>query len=344
MQDTIYTAHQQRWLLVVSLIAIAGLILLGLLSYITAFLGAGVLYVVFRPWFVALVHRLGWNRTAVTVGLLVFSIVVLVIPFLALSSLLLDRIRHYVQNTTPIMELVARIEHLTGYSLTDGQHVRQLGQQAAVWLSRSLPSLATGLVHLLVIVGLMLFTLYFMFTQEETFLEGTRRYLPFGPATRRELSESLRNNVNANVLGQALIALVQAILTGITLWIFKVPDSLFWGMVSFFMAFIPVLGTPLVWGPAALIKLSEGETAHGVGILLVGLIVIINIDNFLRIMLAKRMGDIHPLVTLVGVVLGVELFGILGLVMGPLLLSYFLVLLRVFARQNRRRVIESMES
>ena len=76
------------------------------------------------------------------------------------------------------------------------------------------------------------------------------------------------------------------------------------------------------------------------GILLVGLIVIVNIDNLLRILLAKRMGNIHPLVTLVGVVLGVELFGILGLVMGPLLLSYFLVLLRVFARQNRRKFVE----
>ena len=340
MSDTIYTTRQQRWLLIASLLGLAGLMLLGLLDYITAFLGAGVLYVVFRPWFTALVHRRGWSRTLVTVSLLLFAVVVLVVPFLALSSLLLNRIRHYAQDTGAIMELVTRIEHLTGYSLTDGQHVRQLGQQAAVWLSQRLPSVATSLVHLLVIIGLMLFTLYFMFKQEEAFLAGTRRYLPFGPATRRELGESLKNNVNANVLGQALIALVQAILTGLTLWVFKVPDSLFWGMVSFFMAFIPVLGTPLVWGPAALIKLSEGETAHGVGILLVGLIVIVNIDNLLRILLAKRMGNIHPLVTLVGVVLGVELFGILGLVMGPLLLSYFLVLLRVFARQNRRKFVE----
>lgn len=336
MSDTIYTARQQYWLLVLSLVVLAGLILLGLLDYITAFLGAGILYVVFRPWFTALVHRRGWNRTLVTVSLLLFAVVVLVIPFFALSSLLLDRIRHYAQNTAPLMELIARAERLTGYSLTDGQNVRQMGQQVAVWLSGRLPSLATGLLHLIVIIGLMLFSLYFMFKQEELFLEGVRRYLPFDADTRQELGESLKNNVNANVLGQALVALVQGILTGLTLWVFQVPDALFWGTVAFFLAFIPVLGTPLVWGPAGLIKLSQGETGHGVGILLVGIIVIVNIDNLLRMLLAKRMGNIHPVVTLVGVVLGVELFGIVGLVMGPLLLSYFLVLMRVFARKNRR--------
>jgi predicted PurR-regulated permease PerM len=106
-------------------------------------------------------------------------------------------------------------------------------------------------------------------------------------------------------------------------------------MVSFFMAFIPVLGTPLVWVPAALVKLAQGHTGQGVGILLIGMVVVMNIDNLLRIVLARRIGDIHPLITLVGVILGVEIFGILGLVIGPLLLSYFMVLMRVFERENR---------
>ena len=69
-----------------------------------------------------------------------------------------------------------------------------------------------------------------------------------------------------------------------------------------------------------------------------GFIIIINVDNVLRIMLAKRMGDIHPLVTLVGLVLGVEIFGLIGLVVGPLLVSYFMVLMEVFRRENRNHM------
>jgi predicted PurR-regulated permease PerM len=129
---------------------------------------------------------------------------------------------------------------------------------------------------------------------------------------------------------------VQGLLTGLTLAVFGVPDPVFWGAIAFFLAFLPVLGTPLVWGPAALYQFSQGATGQGVGILLVGAIVVMNVDNLLRIVLARRIGDIHPLVTLAGVTLGIGIFGILGLVIGPLLLSYLGVLLQVFAQENRR--------
>jgi predicted PurR-regulated permease PerM len=243
------------------------------------------------------------------------------------------------------MTVLHAVERKIGYTFTAEQNVRGLVQQAVGWLSQRLPSLATSLLHFTVVIGLMLFTLYFMFVQEEGFLAGLRRYLPFREKTLIELGDSLRNTVQANVLGQVLISLIQALLTGLTLWIFHVPDALFWGMVSFFLAFIPLLGTPLVWAPAAILKLTQGHTGQGVGILLVGVIVIMNIDNLLRIVLARRIGDIHPLITLAGVILGVSIFGILGLVLGPLLLSYFIVLMRVFERENRlRRIIAASET
>ncbi len=334
--STIYTAGQQRVLLITSLLVIGGFIVIGLKGYATAFLGAGVLYVVFRPWFTALVVNRGYNRRVVTSLLIVFAIVVIVLPFLTLSLLLIGRIQYYSQHNDQILTLVKKAEDLTGFQITDQQNIRSIVKQGASYASKLLPSLAGGALDFLVIIGLLFFTLYFMFVEQEAFLKGLRKYLPFQRDTLNELGEALKNNVNANVLGQALVCLVQGTLTGLTLWIFGVPDAPFWGVVGFFMAFIPVLGTPIVWLPAGLIKLSQGDTGQGIGILIVGVIVIINIDNLLRIMLAKRMGDIHPLVTLAGIVLGVPLFGILGLVLGPLLLSYFIVLINVFERDNRQ--------
>jgi predicted PurR-regulated permease PerM len=272
----------------------------------------------------------------VTVFILLVTVVVLVIPFYALSSLLIDRIIAFARQPDRILDVLHRLERATGYQITEQQNVRQLLQQGAVQVSRWVPTLAGSAFNFLVIVGLMLFTMYYMFMQEDGFLRGLHRYLPFRNETLQELGESLKNNVNANVLGQVLVAMVQAILTGLTLWIFKVPDPLFWTVVAFFMAFLPVLGTPLVWGPAALYQFSQGANNQGVGILVVGFVIIINVDNMLRILLAKRMGDIHPVVTLVGLVMGVEIFGIIGLVVGPLMVSYFLVLMKVFRRENRR--------
>ncbi|MBO9638318.1 AI-2E family transporter [Siphonobacter aquaeclarae] len=332
---SIYTEKQQRYLLIMSLVAIAGFILAGLRQYTTAFLGAGILFVIFRPWFKHLVHEKKYNRTWVSSGLLLFAILVIIIPFLVLSLLLIDRVRYYSNNYDEILRLVKRMEDWSGFSLTQEDNVRSLIQQGASWASQQFPSLISGAVDIFIILGLLFFTLYYMFAEEERFLAGVKRYIPFDPKTTTELGESLKNMVNANILGQGLISLVQGVLTGLTLWIFGVPDSAFWGTVAFFMGFIPVLGTPLVWGPAGLIVISQGDTGRGVGILLVGVIVIMNIDNVLRIVLAKRMGDVHPLITLAGVVLGVPLFGILGLVIGPLLIAYFIVLFKVFERQNK---------
>ncbi|OON67492.1 AI-2E family transporter [Hymenobacter sp. CRA2] len=333
--ENIYTPRQRHVLLIASLVGLVTLMLFGLAHYLTAFLAAGILFVVFRPLWVALVHKRRWNRRLVTVGILVLTVVVLVIPFYALSSLLIDRLVAYARQPERILDVLHKLEQATGFKITSQDNVRQLLQQGAGQVSRWLPTLASSALNFLVVVGLMLFTMYYMFVQETYFLLGLRRYMPFRSETMNELGESLKNNVNANVLGQVLVALVQGILTGLTLLLFGVPDPLFWGVVAFFMAFLPVLGTPLVWGPAALYQFSQGETGRAIGILLVGLIVIINVDNLLRILLAKRMGDIHPLVTLVGLVLGVEIFGIIGLVVGPLLVSYFLVLMEVFRRENR---------
>jgi len=327
--NTIYTPQQQRILLITSLIIIAGFIIFGLSGYISAFLGAAVLYVIFRPWFTSLVHKHNWNRTLVTTLLIIFALVVIVMPFVTLSLLLAGHIQHYSKNTDAILALIKKGEELTGFQITSPQNIQSIAKQGAGYVSKILPSIAGGALNFIVIIGLMFFTFYFMFVQQEAFLKGLQKYLPFKRDTQRELAESLKNNVNANVLGQALVSLVQGVLTGLTLWIFGVPDAPFWGVVAFFMAFIPVLGTPL------------GNTNQGIGILVVGVVVIINIDNLLRIALAKRMGDIHPLVTLAGIVLGVPIFGIIGLVVGPLLLSYFIVLIEVFERENRKQEKEA---
>jgi predicted PurR-regulated permease PerM len=335
IETNIYSPRQRYLLLIITLVVLGLLTLYGLLSYLTAFLGAGILYVVLRPWFTALVHKRKWNRTLVTVLLLLFALVVLIIPFFALTSLLIDKVRIVAQNTDQILATVQGIERKLGMQVTEQAQVRQLLQQGATKVSQWIPTLASSVLNVIVIVGLMLFTMYYLFTQEEAFLGGLHRYLPFREKTLTELSESLRNNVNANVLGQGIVAIVQGLLTGLTLWIFGVPSPAFWTVIAFFMAFIPVLGTPLVWGPAALYQISQGHTGQGIGILVVGVVIIINIDNVLRIQLGKYMGDIHPWVTLVGLTLGVDIFGIVGLVIGPLLLSYLVVLMQVFARENR---------
>ncbi len=102
------------------------------------------------------------------------------------------------------------------------------------------------------------------------------------------------------------------------------------GVISTFLSFLPVVGAPVVFVPAAFIAIASGNTTGGWGLLLWGLIVIINIDNVIRLVIAKNVSDTHPIITVVGVIIGIPIFGILGLVFGPLLLSYFILTIRIY--------------
>jgi predicted PurR-regulated permease PerM len=105
---------------------------------------------------------------------------------------------------------------------------------------------------------------------------------------------------------------------------------MFWGVITTFISFVPVLGPPVVFVPAAILQIANGNNFAGWAMLVFGFVVIINIDNVLRFMIAKKVGNIHPIITVIGVIIGIPLFGILGLVFGPLLLSYFILLVKIY--------------
>src|SRR5690606_8114321 len=131
------------------------------------------------------------------------------------------------------------------------------------------------------------------------------------------------------------VAIVQGGFLAIGFLIFGAKDPLSWGVICAIWSFIPLLGPPLIFVPAAAILISQVATWQGVGLLIWGFSLVINIDNVLRFIIANRVGDIHPLITVVGVIIGLLLFGIMGLVYGPLLLTYFLIAVRIY-KSNKR--------
>ncbi|GAC1368141.1 MAG: AI-2E family transporter [Hymenobacter sp.] len=333
--ENIYSpAQQHRWL-VASLLGLGLLVLWGLRGYLSAFLGAGILYVVLRPVWAALVHRRGWSPAAVAAALVGLTAVGLVVPGVWLSTLLVEHLRQVARDPAPVLAALHRLEAHFGTAVINPGQVRALLGQVASHLSAWLPSLVAGLLHFVLVAGLLLVTLYFLFVREAAFLAALRRYLPFRPGVQRELWGALYDNVRANVLGQGLIAAGQGALTGLALWLFQGPDPWLGGALGLLFAFVPALGAPLVWGPVAALKFAQGATAQGAGIAGIGVAMFFG-EHGLRLWLGRRLGNIPPLVTLAGVVLGLELFGAVGLVLGPLLLSYGGVLLRVFAQENRR--------
>jgi predicted PurR-regulated permease PerM len=329
----IYSRRQRNILHLIIILAIGLVIFLGLYNYLASMITSMILYVLFLKPFRYWTQKHNGSPIIAAIAIIIFSFVIIILPFLVLSILLTNKILYYSANPEDIVAVVFKLEQYFEIDFKSKEIIRDLVQKGGTLAANLFPSVVSSTLEMIIAITLMYFILFFTFTNEKAFMMTLKRYLPFDEETNQGLGDALKKSVSANVVGQSLISLVQAALVSIGFLIFGFKDVWFWGIVSFFCAFIPVLGTPLVWFPAGIIALTQGNSFSGFGILIYGGVLVMNIDNVLRMFIGKKMGDIHPLITVVGVIFGVPIFGIIGLVIGPLLISYFLLLVDSYHRR-----------
>jgi len=327
---SIFTYKQRNNINLVIIIALGCLIAFSLQGIFGSILSTLVLYTLLRPAFIYFVEEKGMNKSFSAILLLFISLVVLVLPFYALSSMMINKITELQNDPAYFKNVIFKLKHLVPIG-GDLQNLVEEGiKKAGVWATELFPSLISGAFNIVLGLLLMYFLLYFMLVERETFESALVKYAPFREQNAQRFAEEMRNTTYANVVGQGFIALVQGSLLGLAFYVLGYSDPVFWGVITAFISFVPILGPPVIFVPAALLQIAEGNNFAGWAMLIFGFVVIINIDNVIRFMIAKRIGNIHPIVTVIGVVIGIPLFGILGLVFGPLLISYFVLLIKIY--------------
>jgi predicted PurR-regulated permease PerM len=175
----------------------------------------------------------------------------------------------------------------------------------------------------------MFFLIYYAFKEGDSLLTSFMNILQYQKTKDQILDEA--NKVLYGVMhGQFLVALIQGGLGGLGFWIFGFPNPIFWGFIMVILAFIPMLGTPLVWLPASLIQLSQGNQFGAIGMLLFGGIVVLNIDNVLKPMIIGKRTGLHPMLVLLGIFGGIQFFGIIGMIIGPVIVALCILIIKFF--------------
>jgi predicted PurR-regulated permease PerM len=139
--------------------------------------------------------------------------------------------------------------------------------------------------------------------------------------------------VRANALGIPLISIIQGLAATLGYFIFGVKEWALWGFLTGIFAFFPVVGTMIVWVPLVIYTYAMGDTWQATGLLIYSVIVTGNIDYVARITLLKRIGDVHPVTTILGVIVGLVLFGFIGLKFGPPFISYIVLLFKIYMNE-----------
>lgn len=210
-------------------------------------------------------------------------------------------------------------------------------------LSGSIASQTFGLLAmgLLAVVQalLILFTTYYMLRDGGSLLISARALVPLSPANKDLMIQNIKNIIAASLKGTVLIAAIQGALGGIGFLVLGLPSAVLWGVVMFFMSLVPVVGSSLVWGPAAIYLLVNGSPIKAIILVTWGAGVIAMVDNVLRPVLVGSQTRMHELVVFFSILGGMQLFGPLGIVMGPIVVAVALGLLKIFHESGTEEVV-----
>jgi len=185
--------------------------------------------------------------------------------------------------------------------------------------------------------GFILFISYFLFNDGEKIIQKMAGWLPIRKKTFQKLIDQFKKVTYAVVFGQLFVALALGFVAIIGFYIFGVPLPIFWGVIAGFFALIPPVGTAIIWVPASFIMVLSGYLtqdyiviAKGLGLFVYGVLIIGTIDIILRIKIIQAKADVHPIILIAGLIGGVNLFGVVGLFLGPILLPLLITYFETF--------------
>lgn len=314
------------------IIMLGGLIFQAILPYFSGILGAITIYVLLRAPMAKLVSK-GWPPNLAAVVLLIGSFICILLPVSGIVLMLGNKVENAINNSEKVISAVetqlTTLENKFGYDFTS--QIDASG--VSTWLSKNLQGFAGGTVNIFIAVAIMYFMLFYMLTNRRQLRESLFDYIPISKENLKIIGGEVRAMVRSNALGIPLVALAQGIVSLIGFLIFGVQAPFFWAVIVTIGSMIPFIGSLLGVVPVFILSLSEGNTFQAWGILLYGLIVVGATDNLFRLFVLKKLDNVHPLITLIGVIVGVPIFGFIGLIFGPILISLFLITVRMYKKE-----------
>lgn len=335
--------EQARWFGVLAATAIALYVCwLMIRPFLAVVAWAVVLVIVFYPVHRRLATRIKSPALRALVSCCLV-VLIIVLPLIVLTTLVVEELAKVIPNlpsqtsqllnspTSPIGRISSWIQGRFGVDTVSSKAfvVDQLKQSSDRLLGTSLNimrNIATGIVQ----AFFVLFTMYYLFKDGDKIVDKLPEALPLSWEQSNAIILRTKEVVSASVYGVVTIAAIQGVLGGTMFWILGVPSPLLWAVLMAFVCMIPVAGSFLVWLPLSIYLMVSGQWPKAIILIVWGALVISTVDNFLRPKLVGTQTKLHELFVFFSVLGGISVFGLLGIVLGPVVLAITLGLLRTF--------------
>ena len=296
-------------------------------------LGAVTLYILSRANYFQLVYKKKWKKGRAAGLFIVYYLLMLGLPVFLTISLISPKVNELLSDPATTIEsikhAVSEVQQKMGITLFSEKTLTGSLDK----LTAFLPSLLNSTANLITNLAIMLFFLYYMLYYGSEMEKTLFRIIPLKDANTTTLAAETKKLVKANALSIPLISIIQGLTATLGYFIFGVQEWALWGFLTGIFAFFPIVGTMIIWIPLVIYTFTTGNSGMAVGLLLYSLIVTGNVDYISRITIMKRMGNVHPVITVLGVIVGLGLFGFIGLIFGPLLVNYIIVLFKIYMNE-----------
>ena len=329
------SVKEQYWRYsLIAIIIVLGIVLFQQITpFLGGLLGALTIYILVRKQMIRLTTKRKMKRSTAALLITTEAVFFFLIPISLVVWMLVDKLQNLNLDPqsiiAPIEEIAGIIKSKTGYDV--------LGSDTTSFIVSALPRIGQavmgGISSFVVNLFVLVFVLYFMLIGGIKMEAYVNAILPFNATNTEHVIHEINMIVRSNAIGIPLLAVIQGGVAMIGYFIFGAPNALLLGFLTCFATVIPMVGTGLIWFPVAVYMALTGDWPNAIGLAAYGGIIVSQLDNLIRFILQKKMADTHPLITIFGVVIGLSLFGFMGVIFGPLLLSLFFLFGDMFKRE-----------
>ncbi len=325
-----------RYSLVTIILGLGIVLSIQFLPFMSGILGALTAYIIVRKQMAYLTQKKQWKQGRAAMAIMAEVVLFFLIPAFLFVWLIVNKIQNISFDTNQLLVAINHLSDLiyqkSGYRLFESGSIGNISSVIS-YIPAIGETIMSNVSSFVMNIVVLLFVLYFMLVEGKEMEKYIIEILPFNNENKKEMLQKVRLLVTSNAIGIPLLAVVQGSIAFAGYLIFGAPNPFLFGILTCFATIIPFVGTALIWLPLAIYLALTDDWFSAIGLAAYGFIVVTNIDNLIRFVLQKKMADTHPLITVFGVIIGLSLFGFMGIIFGPITLAVFFLCLNMFKKE-----------
>jgi len=302
------------------------------IPFISAFFGAAILAFIFRPLDKKL-RKQGISPSLSSAIILIIALILIIIPIIFIINGLINQVSLLPNQIQKLKIVKENLQEILPFNIDFNS--KEIANQLTPIISSLIQPIFTNTLDFFIIMFLLFFLFYYFILLYETFKSIIIKILPFNEKNNKEIIEKFKQITYSTVIGTFLIAIIQGSLIALNFYFLGIPNALFWGFVAAVLSFLPVIGPPVIWVPASILLILSGNPIKGIALIIIGFLISL-IDNIIRPIVNQKYGSVHPLISIIGIYIGVSQFGIIGLFIGPLIVAYLFLFWRLYKEEYLR--------